>query len=146
MSKEKVIIFLQLSDRVTEDYIRLSVTLLNSGIKLVPMKFDDIMALPKYKRLVIVALINDFNSFDQFKKLQKRYFEFAVLNKKARLIHLSSFSPIKYLLKEIKAKNYLFLKLPIDFDILGKEITKFYETKAKEISFWPIDLEIHNGI
>jgi hypothetical protein len=146
VSKEKIIIFLQLGNQITEDYIRLSVTLSNRGIKLVPMKFDDIMALPKYKRLVIMAMINDFSSFDQFKKLQKRYFEFAVLNKKTRLIHISCFSPIKYLLKEIKTKNYLFLKLPIDFDILGKEVHEFYETKARDFSYWPTELEIYNGI
>lgn len=144
MKKDKIVFYVQLSKKLPEYYIHLALSLGEYGIKLVPMSFDDIMELPKYKRLMIIAVINDFDSFDKFKRIRRRYLDFAVINEKIRLIHLSSFDPVRKLRKEEKAKNYLFLKLPSEFDILSSEINEFIETKKKEIKTWPFSLETIN--
>ena len=144
MEKDKIVFYVRLHKQLPASFIHLSLAMSQYGIKLVPMTFDDIMELPKYKRLMILALVNDFDSFDRFKRIRRRYLDFAIINEKIRLIHLSSFESVRKLRREEQAKNYLFLKLPNDFDILAKETYQFIEAKQKEIKTWPFSLEKSN--
>ena len=136
MKKNKIIIYLKLENKITKDFINLSLSFQKEGLDLIPMNIAEINNLPFNKNFVIMVVTNSFLTKDNLKIMRRRSLDYLFLNRKIKFIHLSSFGEITKYKNYNRMKTYLFLKLPLEFYQISQKVKDFYHAKEFKVLPW----------
>ena len=109
---------------------------LNShNILLVPLSPKDLILVAKKECATVLCLGSSLKFNKELKLLKKRFFKYALLNKKMNLIEVSSEKMRDSLFE--KMRNYHHYSLPISYMKLAEEIVKSTREFLKFNMSWP---------
>ena len=134
--KEKVLYLLDYNLEESLKYT-LSLHLKSHGFILIPISNESLDYFLGKGQKTILCLSNSMRSINEIQKLKKRYFKYALLNKKINLIEFSYSLNRDSIWGQLR--NYHCYSLPIDFIKLSEQVTKSYHEFLKINSKWLVE-------
>ena len=132
------IFYLQLGNKVSEEYLRLAMELKAWDIDLVPIHPSEAdQVLGGHKAPFFIALTTDLLKMKKFQEMQKGFFNFALRAKKARLIHLNSFGFRSEYNGFRHQDYYVPIQLPAKIVDIGTMVAKAYYRVNGKKNAWP---------
>ena len=115
--------------------ITLSIHLKSHGFILVPVPRLNMDYFSEKGQKTIICVCNSMRSIREIRDLKKRYFKYALLNKKISLIEFS----FNFRKDSIwgQMRNYHCYSLPVDYMKMSEQISKSYHEFLKLNSKWP---------
>lgn len=127
--------YLSLSEKLPSQFFKLSAFLNKYGIMLLPIKPNQLKDFTKEQdHVVVVTFVTNLKEHYQL-NASAAHIKFLLLNKKIRLLHLSSFE--QQTMPRIVQDHYQFEKLPIKTQNVLSIMLKMLYNSYKETKVWP---------
>lgn len=137
-TEDKILFYLNLSDKLTKNFIKLSQLFKAKGITLVPIKPSDMLQFTReVERIHMICMVTGIKEKVRFNKRVSKYLKMLIQTNMIDLYMVSSFSTIDETANFRGKKNYHFVSLPIEVDLLCDTIHKTIEIKEKQKLTWP---------
>lgn len=135
---DKVLFYLNLSDKLTKNFLVISQFFKAKGMTLVPLRPSDLLQFTREaERIHLICIISGLKEKERFQRKLKKYLNLMIQNNVVDLYIISSFSNIDQTAKFRAKKNYHFVSLPIEGKILCDTICTTVEIKEKQKLTWP---------
>jgi hypothetical protein len=134
------IFFLMLGDILPKSYFVFDKLFREYGFVLVPVKMDQLQQLAsaaEQGQLIFFTSTLDAKEYRQYNERIRPLLKYVLKSRRITFLHISSFKRLDDSTRYIMAKNYFFLKYPLDARILVARVARYYEFKSAENSKWP---------
>ena len=136
-NQENFLFFLQLSEKLPEEFIHLSYQLSQYSINLIPIKFKDLKEIKMESGNKMLVLTKNLATRDLFLKMRVRILDFYLKNKNIQIFHLSSFGHLGPTDTSKVKDYYTYYQLPCKMsDIVSLLVIKVFKDK-KTLYKWP---------
>lgn len=132
--------WISLEDRLDEAFYATSYELSLLGIKLLPVKIDQVSKLTALTTDGHVNVICSTRQGKQFLAFQKHVLPIlGLLLRQERLsfFHFSSFRKLEVVSRGRAPKNYFFLTYPLNLTTLCAKLKRFHELRLNRAKVWP---------
>ena len=134
LAPENIIFYLNLSDKLPRNFVVMSQLFKTKGITLVPIGRSDLLQFTReVERVHMICMVNGIKEKSRFNKKIKKFLKLLIQSNMVDLYMVSSFSSIDETSNFRGKKNYHFVPLPIEADLLCDTICKTIEIKKKSI-------------
>jgi hypothetical protein len=128
--------YLSLSDKLPEHFFKLSHALNKYGIMFLPIKPNQLKDFTKEQdNIVIVSVVTNLNEQLVFQGILGLHLKYLLMNKKIRLVQLSSFAEES--LPRMVQEYYEYSRLPMKTQNIASIILKMLYNSYKETQIWP---------
>lgn len=131
------IFYLQLKPLLPAFFFKISEEFSKYGVKLIPIRFDDLMAISKESRVPLVTVNPSLKTNQVLGRYRRRYLDLSIINNKYIHFDVSSFRPAESLHKNKWVDRYIHLKLPQDIEELSRGIMKVINLEKRRKQVWP---------
>lgn len=129
-----------LEDKLDETYYAAAERLNLGGIKLLPIRIDQLArlaALTNSGHVVVLCSIRHARQFEAFRRAVAPHLPRMLRQERLSFFHLSSFRRLDLGGQLASLRNYFFLTYPIDLDQLCGKLKRYYELKVSRAKSWP---------
>ena len=130
------IYFIELTSKVTREYLALSSALSSWGITLVPVSLEAYIELFGHSVKHLVTFVNSIETLS-CRKRDAAQLDRLIQWKRIHLHEISSFSDAAFMRKVRQSENYHLNILPQNFAELAKNIAADYFLEELELNKWP---------
>ena len=134
---EKHIFFLKYSKDLPMEFFYLSNELSAYGVKLIPIKAQELSILMDNSKIFVINLDNTLATHAQSLRYRKQFLEYAVLNRRVVLFDISSFGKFSCSYRAESNKNYFHFPLPDTIDEISKNVAVAYFKDSQQSRLWP---------
>jgi hypothetical protein len=131
------IFYLQLTENLSEDFFIFTKQFAKYGIKLVPVKPVDFSEMMDGSRKHLLAVCRDLKSQKTFMSFRNKFLDYALLNNKVSMFHITSFSRVHIAHKIEQTSGYFYKRLPSTYSDLVNFISYTYYKQIKVNKKWP---------
>lgn len=131
------VFYLQLNTILPTFFFKMSELLSSRGIKLIPIRFDDLMAISKGNRAPLLTINKSLKTNKVLERYKRRYLDLSIINNKFIHFDVSSFRASESLNKSKWMDRYIHIKLPQDVEDLCLGILKVIKLENKKNHVWP---------
>lgn len=131
------VFYLQLNTLLPAFFFKMSELLSSQGVKLIPIRFDDLMAISKGNRVPILTINRSLKTNKILGRYRRRYLDLSIINNKFIHFDVSSFRPADSLNKSKWIDRYIHIKLPQEVDELSLGILKVMNLEKRRNQVWP---------
>lgn len=131
------IFYLQLTETLGEDFFVFTKLFAKYRIKLVPVKPGDFTEMMDGTRKHLLVVCRDLQSQKTFLNFRSKFLDYASLNNKVSMFHVTSFSRIHIAHKVEQTYGYFYKRLPAGYDELSKFIAYTYYKQTEINRKWP---------
>lgn len=131
------IFYLQLTEGLSEDFFVFTKMFAKYGIKLVPVRPGDFSEMMDGSRKHLLVVCRDLQSQKNFLNFRSKFLDYALLNNKVSMFHVTSFSRIHIAHKVEQSYGYFYKRLPAAYQDLAKFISFTYYKQATINRKWP---------
>lgn len=137
LSKNNWIFFLNLSEKLPRNFFILSQFFKDRSITLVPINYTALLQFTRESdRIHIICMVSNMNELSRYNKI-KKYFKLMIQNNILDLYMASSFQGLDETNSFRGKKNYHYIKLPIEAELLCEIIFKTVDIKQNQKLSWP---------
>jgi len=132
------IFYLQLEKELPMFFINLAEQLLIYGISLIPVQlkeFDKIST--QGKREHVMTIIQDMQTFLEFRDVRNKFFDFGILQKKYCYYDITSFENASSKYQMTHGKSYFHFRLPLKVSDIARDISHMYLNEKRKAELWP---------
>jgi hypothetical protein len=129
-----------LDERLDESYYHTAAKFAERGIKLLPIKIDQVSRLAALSETGHVTVLCSTRSGSQYAVFNKRVaplLSMLLRQERLSLFHFSSFQKLDYGAKTFRQRNYFFLKYPLNLETLCDKLKRFHELRLNRARVWP---------
>jgi len=129
-----------LDDRLDEVYYNTASMFAARGVKLLPIKMDQVSRLAALSEVGHVTVLCSTRSGQQYAVFNKRVaplLSMLLRQERLSLFHFSSFQKLDLGSKTYRQKNYFFLKYPLNLETLCDKLKRFHELRLNRARVWP---------
>ncbi|MDC1174734.1 hypothetical protein OAT67_05045 [Bacteriovoracaceae bacterium] len=134
---ENIIFYWDGTGHVSPQFTSLSHKIKRWGITLIPVSSAELPELVDGRPRVLIVNTSTILQNEKYQKFKKNYLNFAVLNRKIKMIHISSFGMEDDFRSVLRSLGYSFHPLPLTATyVAGKAASVFYSEEMEEKQ-WP---------
>ncbi len=129
-----------LEERLDEMFYATSAELAKHGIKLLPVKIDQVSrlaALTATGHVTVICSSRHALQFNAFKKSIAPILGMLLRQERLSFFHFSSFKKLDLGSKIYRQKNYFFLNYPLNLETLCVKLKRFHELRLNRARVWP---------
>jgi len=135
---EHFIYFIRVTPTIPEFFYDISFYLSHRNLSFIPIMPNQIPKLSDNFDRFAIIVSRDINTYQSYKQIWQRYLKTYVLNKKIKLVHLSSFDVTDDLLSVKRKGTYIYYPLPLKIKHTCWEIAKMAKSEYENASrVWP---------
>lgn len=136
-SKDHIVFYWDGSGQVTPQFVSLSQKMRGWGITLVPVNSKELPNLVDGKERVLICVTSSLKQNEDYQLFKHTYLKFAVLNKKIRLVHCSSFGMEDDFRSVLRTGGYSFHPLPLTTTYIAGKAASIYYSEELQEKRWP---------
>jgi hypothetical protein len=128
-----------LEDKLDEMFYATSAILAEQGIKLLPIKIDQVSrlsALTNSSHVTVICSTRHAVQYNNFKKHVVPVLPMLLRQEKLTFFHFSSFNKLD-VVSRFKRSNYYFLKYPLNLESICVKLKRFHELRLNRSQAWP---------
>jgi len=132
--------WITLEAKLDETYYATAAQLNQHGIKLLPIRIDQLAklsALTNSGHVVVLCSTRHALQFDRFVKEVAPHLARILRQDRLSFFHLSSYKKLDLGAKLYRFRNYFFLTYPLGLDRLCAKLKRYHELRASRAKAWP---------
>lgn len=128
-----------IEEHLDEMFYATSVELAKHGIKLLPVKIDQVSRLAALTATGVTVICSTRHAlqFNAFKKSIAPILGMLLRQERLSFFHFSSFKNLDLGSKIYRQKNYFFLSYPLNLETLCVKLKRFHELRLNRARVWP---------
>ncbi len=139
-NNELFFFWILLDERLDEVYYNTAAMFASRGVKLLPIKIDQVSRLAALSEVGHVTVLCSTRTSAQYGVFNKRVaplLSMLLRQERLSLFHFSSFQKLDLGSKSYRQKNYFFLKYPLNLETLCDKLKRFHELRLNRARVWP---------
>lgn len=133
----KYILYLQLTRELPENFFLFTEYLAKWNISLVPIRPEELRSMPIAKPLNIIAVTHSLGAWKRFNYLRKHFLDFALLNGRFRMFHMSSYGKISIFHRLHRKNSYCYYQLPMGMLKVSEDMARTIYKEKFAPTAWP---------
>ncbi len=134
---ENHIFFIKYTPQLPVEFFHMAKTFGEFGIKLVPVRPQDISGVMGKRKVFAISMDNSIATHRLSMDYKKRFFDYALLNRRLVLFDISSFGKALTAYRAERAKCYFHFPLPDTINHVVGKITAAYLRDKRDVHIWP---------
>ena len=136
---ERFIFFLKFTSELPFEFFQFSDKLSDYGIKLVPIRPQELSSMMSAKHVFVLGLNNSIRTNQLFQLYRKNFLDYAILSKRVDLYDVTTFSRLnsELALRAQRNQNYIHIPLPDTIDEIVNKVLVAYMKKNSDVQKWP---------
>ena len=134
------IFYLTLEEHLPRHFYTFDRLLKELGFILIPVRVDQLQTLlasTDQSQIIVLSSISDTLEMKIYNEKVRGLLRFILKSKRITFMHLSSFSKLNDTKQFILAKNYYFIRYPLDARSLCTKMARYFDLKSQQNSKWP---------
>lgn len=135
--QDRYILFLEMSDRPSETFFKVTEYMSKWNISVVPVSPSSLKGLRIVLQANLLVITSSLRTKTIFDSLRETFLDFVLLRQKINLFHISSFSPIEIAHRLEKKQLYNHYQLPVHLEEVCHHMATEIYARNSGARVWP---------